>query len=325
MSTGETRMAARNLERARDDFAAYLSYERGRSENTVRAYLQDIDALIAFLQNNGRHTTGDIKLAHLRAFLGEQAAKGMARTSLARKSASIRAFTAWLLREGRAAEDPGIKLKSPKVAKSLPGVLRANQAQELLDAPTPDAATDPDAFAIYLRDQAILELLYASGMRIGELVALDLESVDWERRTLRVIGKGNKERVVPFGVPAQDALRAWISDGRPQILTRSQPHKDHAAARLVTSALFLGAKGGRLGQRQAREMITKRLAGIDNATVHSPHGLRHTAATHLLDGGANLRAVQELLGHASLSTTQIYTHVSIERLRASYQQAHPRA
>jgi integrase/recombinase XerC len=207
--------------------------------------------------------------------------------------------------------DPSVRLASPRRDRTLPGVLRANEADELL-AVAAVAADDGDA--LHLRDLAALELLYGSGIRVGELVALDVGDVDLERRTVRVLGKGGKERVVPFGVPAATALTAWLAEGRPQLA------KDGSGA-----ALLLGRRGRRADQRQVREAVHRLVAHVAHADDVGPHGLRHSAATHLLEGGADLRAVQELLGHATLATTQIYTHVSVERLRTTYEQAHPRA
>jgi integrase/recombinase XerC len=241
---------------------------------------------------------------------------------MARRAAGARAFTAWAHRSGRLPADPGLRLRSPRTDRPLPHVLTQDQAGRLLagaaERVVPElAAPGPDeraAAAISLRDVAVVELLYATGVRVGELVALDLASVDAPRRLLRVRGKGDRERVVPYGVPAGERLEEYLRAGRPALL--ADPREP---------ALFLGRRGGRLGQRQVRAVVTALAAGVEGAPPIGPHGLRHSAATHLLDGGADLRSVQELLGHATLSTTQLYTHVSVERLRASYRQAHPRA
>jgi integrase/recombinase XerC len=220
-------------------------------------------------------------------------------------------FTAWAHRRGLVDADPGVRLASPKPLRRLPEVLRPADAVTALDAsPAPD---DVDRAQV-LRDQAILEILYATGIRVSELCGLDLDDVDLGRRTLRVFGKGRKERTVPVGVPALNALQEWLDQGRPSWATPASG-----------PALLLGARGGRLDPRTARRAVHERLRAVDGIPDLGPHGLRHSAATHLLEGGADLRSVQELLGHATLATTQIYTHVSIERLRATYERAHPRA
>ena len=261
---------------------------------------------------------GRIDLAMLRSWLASMTAAGLERSTVARRAASARAFTRWLCRTGRTPVDAGIRLRSPKAGRPLPAVLRQGQADELMrvaaratDAPD---LQEPADHAMALRDRAVVELLYATGIRVSELTGLDLSDLDFERRTVRVLGKGGKERVVPFGLPAQRALTAWLDEGRP-VLVRSG----------TSAELFIGRRGRRIDPRQAREAVHGLLDGVDGAPSMGPHGLRHSAATHLLDGGADLRSVQELLGHATLSTTQIYTHVSVERLRAGHRQAHPRA
>jgi integrase/recombinase XerC len=267
--------------------------------------------LLVHAVRSGASQPDHLNLILLRSWLAGMAAAGQARGSVARRAASARTFTAWLVRSGRARQDPGVRLRSPKAGRSLPGVLRAEHARELLrQAGEAAGAGEPLA----RRDAAMLELLYGCGIRVAELCALDVGDVDHERRTVRVMGKGSRERVVPFGVPAARALEEWLSAGRPALVVEKSP-----------PALFLGRRGGRVNQRQVREVVHELLVGVDGAPQLGPHGLRHSAATHLLDGGADLRSVQELLGHATLATTQIYTHVSVERLRASYRQAHPRA
>ena len=250
----------------------------------------------------------------LRAWLGRQTAQGTARASLARRAAAVRTFCRWAVREGLIETDPSVRLRSPRRDHTLPEVKRAGEMAAVL-ARAGDTAGSGDPAA--LRDHAVLELLYATGVRVGELTALDIDDVDRHRRTLRVLGKGNRDRTVPFGVPADRAIEAWLTTGRPAL-----------AGPASGPALFLGARGGRLDQRRVRDLVHRMTgAEIDGSTGRSvgPHALRHTAATHLLDGGADLRAVQDLLGHRSLSTTQIYTHVSVDRLTQSYRQAHPRA
>jgi integrase/recombinase XerC len=220
-------------------------------------------------------------------------------------------FTAWALRTGRATSDPGAQLGQPKAHRSLPPALDVAEAKALLEAA---AAAADDGSAVGVRDVAILELLYATGIRVGELCGLDVDDVDRRRRVVRVFGKGRKERTVPYGLPADTALGRWLESARPTLLAPG-----------AGAALFLGVRGGRIDQRAVRSMVHRRLADVPGAPDLGPHGLRHTAATHLLEGGADLRTVQELLGHASLATTQIYTHVTADRLRKAYQLAHPRA
>ena len=230
---------------------------------------------------------------------------------MARRATAVRVFTAWALRTGRADTDPGASLGTPKAHKPLPPALNAGEARALLESA---AVRADDGSAVGLRDVAILELLYATGIRVGELCGLDVDDVDRSRRVVRVFGKGSKERTVPYGVPADEALGRWLETGRPELFTPG-----------AGAAMFLGARGKRIDQRAVRTLVHDRLADVPDAPDMGPHGLRHTAATHLLEGGADLRTVQELLGHASLSTTQIYTHVSTDRLRQAYKLAHPRA
>lgn len=294
-------------------FDRHLGAERGRSRHTRRAYLGDVRSLLRHAAERGVTRLDEFDLALLRGWLARMTDEGAARTTLARRAAAARTFTRWLVRAGRAATDPGLRLRSPKTGHPLPGVLRQDQAAELMDVAARRVELSEDD-PLALRDQALVELLYATGVRVSELVGLDVGDLDHARRTVRVLGKGAKERVVPYGVPAERAVRAWLERGRPALLGARSP-----------AALFLGARGGRLDPRQAREAVYRLLDRVDGAPLTGPHGLRHSAATHLLDGGADLRSVQELLGHATLTSTQIYTHVSVERLRATYRQAHPRA
>ena len=288
-------------------FTEHLRLERNRSAHTVRAYAGDVASLLGHAARCGAVDPADLDLAVLRGWLAEQRAGGAARATLARRGAAARAFTAWAARTGVLAADPGPLLGTPRPVRVLPDVLRQDEAARLLDAV--DGTTPED-----LRDRLVLELLYATGIRVGELCGLDVDDVDDERRVLRVMGKGAKERAVPFGAPAERALRAWLTAGRPRWATaRSGP------------ALLLGRRGGRLDPRTARTVVHQRLADVPGAPDLGPHGLRHSAGTHLLEGGADLRAVQEMLGHATLASTQIYTHVSVERLRTTYERAHPRA
>jgi integrase/recombinase XerC len=307
-------------------FETHLVAERARSPHTVRAYVADAADLLAFATGTGVRALDDVDLTVLRSWLAGMVSAGAARATVARRSASARALTRWLHRGGRTRTDAGARLGSPRSSRTLPAVLRADQAADLMShaagrvnpSPAPpgpaDASPDAQERALALRDLALVEVLYATGIRVSELTGLDLDRVDDVRRVLVVIGKGDRERVVPFGLPAQTALRAWLGEGRPVLLRPSE-----------SAAVFLGRRGRRIDQRQVREVVHRLVGSVDGAPDIGPHGLRHSAATHLLDGGADLRNVQELLGHATLSTTQLYTHVSVERLRASYRQAHPRA
>ncbi len=290
-----------------DSFAAHLAAERNRSAHTVRAYVGDVVSLLEHGTRMGHTDPGDITLAVLRSWLARIRTLGAARTSLARRAAAARTFTAWGYREGLLATDTGAMLTSPKAARGLPGVLRADQAARLMESPPPDATP------VHLRDRLVLELLYATGIRVSELCGIDIDDVDEARLLVRVLGKGARERSVPYGLPAQRALTGWLRHGRPVLA--------HPG---TGPALLLGARGGRLHPTIVRQLVAgyADAAGLPHT---SPHALRHSAATHVLDGGADLRSVQELLGHASLASTQIYTHVSIERLRGAYRQAHPRA
>jgi integrase/recombinase XerC len=299
------------LSEALDAFGEHLTFGQSRSEHTVRAYLADTTSLLHFAASRDVASPADLDVRVLRGWLGEQAARGSARASIARRAASARAFTAWSARSGRLGTDPGLLLGSPKATRTLPEVLRQDQAATLMDVVAVGA---DDGSAAGLRDRAVLEVLYAGGLRVAELVGLDIDDVDRERGTVRVLGKGNKQRTVPLGRPALQAVAAWLADGRPQLVTSGSG-----------PALLLAARGQRLGTRAVRALVHRVLREVPGAPDLGPHGLRHTAATHLLEGGADLRSVQELLGHATLATTQIYTHVSVERLKATYEQAHPRA
>lgn len=299
------------LAQAAEAFGKYLAGERARSEHTVRAYLADVRSLLAYGASEGVTDLPGIELGTLRRWLGAQSEAGAARSTLARRSATARSFTAWALREELISTDPSLRLKAPKKEKSLPGVLQAQQLTRLL-AKLEEAAQEGAPLAV--RNRAMVELLYATGIRVGELAGMDVDDLNPDRRTLRVIGKGNKERTVPYGVPAAVAMDDWLRRGRPRLA------QEHSGA-----ALFLGSRGNRVDQRQVRAVVKDLLEALGDTSATGPHALRHSAATHLLDGGADLRAVQEILGHSSLATTQIYTHVSVDRLRKSYQQAHPRA
>lgn len=289
-------------------YADYVRHGLGASAHTVRAYLADVAALANFLELDDASTWTGVTLADLRAWLAAQSEQGLARATLARRGASIRTFFAWAHREGVTAHNPALRLASARPAQTLPTALGIDAARELLDAAH---ARADEGEVLDLRDWAMAELLYATGIRVGELVGIDADDVDLAERTLRVMGKGSKERVVPFGLPAARALTAWMERGRP--LWRTE-HR----------ALFVGARGGRIDQRQVRAAVHRLSAAAGTPDV-APHALRHTAATHLLQGGSDLRSVQEVLGHASLTTTQRYTHVTADRLRHAYALAHPRA
>jgi integrase/recombinase XerC len=289
------------------DFERFLRLERNRSEHTVHAYLGDITLLLHHLRSAGETELRALDLRLLRSWLASLHQGGASRTTMARRAAAARTFSTWAFKRQLLPADVAELLVSPRPHRSIPAVLSAGEAGQLIDSLTGD---EPEQ----LRDRLILELLYGTGIRVAELVGLDLGDLDRSRRVVRVLGKGNKQRTVPYGAPADTALQRWLTTGRPAWATAASGQ-----------ALLLGRRGGRLDQRAARRVVNQTTAGLAGGSGLSPHGLRHTAATHLLDGGADLRAVQELLGHASLATTQIYTHVSVDRLRKSFDQAHPRA
>jgi integrase/recombinase XerC len=297
------------LERAVNDFAVYLAAERGFSAHTVRSYRSDLTDLNRFAAEKGVQTTDALDLELLRDWLWDGSNAGLAKSTLARRSAAVRGLSGWLARTGQTPTDAGSRLRAPKADHHLPRVLTREQIDGLLAGLVARAASGE---AIATRDLAIVELLYASALRVSEVTGLDLGDVDLGRLTVRVIGKGSRERVVPFGAPAQRAILDW------------EKHR-HELETGPGRALFLGARGKRIGSRTIYELIAGLLADVPGSGPSGPHTLRHTAATHLLDGGADLRSVQEMLGHASLGTTQLYTHVSAERLKESYNRAHPRA
>ena len=292
-----------------DRFRDHLALERSLSPNTVRAYVGDVASLLDHAVRLRLERLDELDIRALRSWLARLHTQGASRTTLARRASAARVFTAWALRRGLLPTDCGAALSSPKPHRRLPEVLRPDEAAAVLEA-AGENTDDP----VDLRDRAVLELLYATGARVSELCGLDIDDVDRARQTVRVLGKGNKERTVPVGQPALRAVDAWLADGRPVWSTADSG-----------PALLLGARGRRMDPRTARRLVHQRLAAVDGVPDLGPHGFRHTAATHLLEGGADLRSVQELLGHATLTTTQIYTHVSIERLRATYERAHPRA
>ena len=289
-----------------EQFLRHLELERGRSPHTVRAYRGDLTGLLADVGH-----VGELDLSTLRRWLAAGHAGGAGRSTLARRAAAARTFTAWARRTGRIASDPGARLASPRPHPALPAVPSVEETATLMQAAQSGAA---EGEPVALRDLLVLELLYATGVRVGELCGLDLDDVDAGRRALRVVGKGDRERTVVYGVPASVALRRWLEAGRPALVRPGSP-----------PALLLGARGGRLDPRVARAVVHRALEAVPGAPDVGPHGLRHAAATHMVEGGADLRYVQELLGHAKLATTQLYTHVTVERLKVVHEQAHPRA
>lgn len=290
------------VQAAVEDFAEYAELVLGRSPNTVKGYVADLKGLKSYADTFDAFT-----LDALRRWLADAMSAGKSRATLARRTAAARAFSTWAYRQGYIATDAAARLKAPKVNRPLPTVVKGERAGELVEADTADDAHPAE----YLRDRAMLELLYATGIRVGELTGLNLGDVDLARGLAHVTGKGNKQRVVPFGDEAAAAVSEWLEFGREELAGD-------------TPAMFVGSRGGRIDQRQVRRIVERagQRAGVENV---SPHTLRHTTATHMLEGGADLRVVQEMLGHTSLQTTQIYTHVSAQRLKRVYDQAHPRA
>lgn len=315
--------AATQVREAVEDFAEYQRLVLGRAEATIRAYRNDLLDLAELSP-----TFAQLNLPLLRTWLGAAVEKGMSRSTIARRTAAVRAFCRWAVDQGHLESDVSVRLKTPKIHRVLPKVLSTDQAQELvegghLSGAVPEGAEERDRPETPegLRNRAMVELLYATGIRVSELCGLDVPRVDMRGRMVRVLGKGNKERIVPFGEPAHAALNRWLEEGRPEL---ARKHTRAEWGGKDAEALFLGSRGGRINPRQVRRIVEVAARGI-GAEGLTPHGLRHSAATHLLEGGADLREVQELLGHSSMQTTQIYTHVSTQRLKKVYNQAHPRA
>ena len=305
-------MSRAALDEVRSAFERYLEAERNLSVHTIRAYLGDLDSFFDHLERFDLIDLSALELSHIRSWLANQQVKGGARTTLSRRATSIRLFTKWATKKGYLTKDVGATLATPKGARTLPDVLTVADASLAMDAMA--ARVGEEDGPISKRDAAMLEILYASGARVSELCGLDLEDIDYSRQTIRVLGKGNKERTIPIGNPAMRALELWLNDGRETLVGAKSER-----------AVFLGARGKRIDQRTVRTMVYHALAALEGVEKMGPHALRHSAATHLLEGGADLRTVQEILGHASLATTQIYTHVSTERLQKAFKQAHPRA
>lgn len=303
---------AMELDKAAEAYAQHLERVRRLSPATVRAYRADLRDLSATVADAD---VTEVDLEALREWLWQATQRGDARSTLARRTAAARGFFAWAAETGLVAADPSLRLVAPKRGRTLPQVATADGVRGMLDGLAERASRgDP----VDLRDSAMLEVLYGSAVRVSELTGLDIDDVDFDRATVRVLGKGSKERVVPFGAPARRAVEAYVARARPALGERT----DTASS---GSALFLGTRGARISPRAVYDVVARELGKVLGTSAVGPHALRHSAATHLLDGGADLRAVQEMLGHASLGTTQIYTHVSSERLAATYRLAHPRA
>jgi integrase/recombinase XerC len=293
-------------------YRSHLITERNLSENSIRAYLADLESLLLFVNQLGVTEFSQLEINHLRSWLANLQIKGAARSSITRRVVSIRAFTYWGSRNGWLPRDIGKDLVAPKPERNLPEILDIESAASALDFLSFRA--NEEGTPQSLRDWAIVETLYGSGIRVSELVGLDVGDVDQNRNTLRVIGKGDKERVVPIGTPALNAINKWLKEGRVALQNDNSEN-----------ALFVGSRGKRIDQRVVREIVYEAVQSLGNNKKLGPHALRHSAATHLLEGGADLRTVQEILGHSSLATTQIYTHVTQDRIKKAYEQAHPRA
>ncbi|MEN9292684.1 MAG: hypothetical protein RL288_480 [Actinomycetota bacterium] len=293
-------------------YRSHLITERNLSENSIRAYLADLESLLLFVNQLGVTEFSQLEINHLRSWLANLQIKGAARSSITRRVVSIRAFTYWGSRNGWLPRDIGKDLVAPKPERNLPEILDIESAASALESLLFRA--NEEGTPQSLRDWAIVETLYGSGIRVSELVGLDVGDVDQNRNTLRVIGKGDKERVVPIGTPALNAINKWLKEGRVALQNENSDN-----------ALFIGSRGKRIDQRVVREIVYEAVQSLGNNRKLGPHALRHSAATHLLEGGADLRTVQEILGHSSLATTQIYTHVTQDRIKKAYEQAHPRA
>ena len=291
-------------------YEEHLALVRNLSDNSIRGYVTDLVSFLKHMSKLGIVEFNQLEIEHIRSWLANLQSTGVARSTLTRRIVSIRAFTNWAAANGWLTSDLGVNLAVPKPHKVLPEVLNLEEAATVLKALEVKAAEEPSALTI--RDLALVEVLYGSGIRVSELCGLNLGDIDRTRNTLNVVGKGDKQRVVPIGLPALTAIDNYLSKARDEFANQSSQ-----------DALFLGSRGKRIDQRTVREVVYEAMKAVGASM--GPHGLRHSAATHLLEGGADLRTVQEILGHASLATTQIYTHVSPERLQSAYKQAHPRA
>ena len=284
-------------------YEEHLALVRNLADNSIRGYVSDLESFLAHIAKLGITEFSNLKITHIRSWLANLQSTGISRATLARRIVSIRAFTYWAASQGWIPSDIGADLAIPKAHKTLPEVLNLSQTQIVLEAIATKAGEDPSA--INIRDLALIEVLYASGIRVSEICGLNIRDIDMARNTLQVLGKGDKERVVPIGLPAMRAIQNWLAQSRSELANSTSG-----------DAVFLGARGKRIDQRTVRDVVYDAMASIGSHM--SPHGLRHTAATHLLEGGEDLRTVKEILGHSSLATTQIYTHVSPERLKTAY-------
>ena len=294
------------------EFLDYLRIEKNRSENTLRSYQTDLELLMEFLTNKGVSDWNKSTTDLIKEWVIDLKRKHISNTTIARRISSVKVFFGFLVKRNLIEINPTLKLISPKLNKVLPNVLGQKQAEQLLTQAA-NIEVEEEIEEVRIRDYAILEVLYSTGIRVSELVGLNLEDINFSNLTLKVLGKGRKERIVPFGIPARDAIDKYLDESRNKFNSKN------------INALFLGQRGNRLNVRQVRRILNKAMAQIENGKEISPHDLRHSAATHMLEAGADLRIVQELLGHSSLATTQKYTHVTIERLREVFANAHPRA
>jgi len=301
------------IERALESaYIDHLRNVRNLSENSIKAYLADLESMITHVNQMGVTDFATLELNHLRSWLSNLQSKGGARSSITRRVVSIRAFTYWAAKNGWLPRDIGRDLVAPKPERTLPEIIDVENAVNAIKAL--EVRVGEEESPMSYRDLAVIEILYGTGIRVSELVGLNIEDIDRIRKTIRVLGKGRKERVVPIGIPALKAIDQYLKFGRVKFANQNSG-----------SALFLGGRGKRIDQRIVRTIVYQATEVVGKGIKLGPHALRHSAATHLLEGGADLRTVQEILGHASLSTTQIYTHVTEERLKKAYEQAHPRA
>lgn len=295
-----------------EKFLDYLKIEKNRSDNTIRSYQTDIELLFEFLTSRGLSSFKEIQTDFIKEWIVSLKKNNISNTTISRRISSIKVFFNFLVKNNLIEINPTLKIIAPKLNKVLPNILGQKQADQLLT----QAAiyeVEEESQEVRIRDYAILEVLYSTGIRVSELVGLDVEDINFSNLTLKVLGKGKKERFVPFGIPAREAIDKYLKDSRNSLNDKN------------SQALFLGLRGKRLNVRQVRRILNKAMDQIENSKEVSPHDLRHSAATHMLEAGADLRIVQELLGHSSLATTQKYTHVTIERLREVFANAHPRA